>query len=140
MHCRNNTTELTSPMTLPATPLSLPHCQGHGHRDEGDDLGAVGHLDGLFANFYLFMYWGPSTGLGQKVGPRFGEIFSRCCLPLMAGLACNIHAPWGLPFSPSPVHRTSAEFLLFWTSSIMHFIQPISTVHPSISSVDVICK
>ena len=39
------------------------------------------------------------TELGYKVGPRFGEFFSCCCLPLLPGLACSIHATWGLPVS-----------------------------------------
>ena len=41
----------------------------------------------------------PSTGIGSKAVPRFGEFCSCCCLPLLPGFACSIHVTWGPPFS-----------------------------------------
>ena len=38
------------------------------------------------------------TELLYKVGPRFGEICSFCCLPLLPQLACSILATWGPPY------------------------------------------
>ena len=31
----------------------------------------------------------------KKARPRFGEFCSCCCLPLLPGFACRIHATWG---------------------------------------------
>ena len=32
--------------------------------------------------------------------PRFGEFCSCCCLSLLPGFPCGMHATWGPPFSP----------------------------------------
>ena len=33
--------------------------------------------------------------------PGFGEFCFCCCLPLLPGFVCSIHATWGLPLSPA---------------------------------------
>ena len=54
--------------------------------------------------------------------PRFDEVCSYCCLPLLPVLACTIHATWGPPFSRAlylscptsyPVDDLLASFVTF---------------------------
>ena len=49
--------------------------------------------------FMQSFYCRYTTAFGQKAVPRFGECSCCCCLPLLPGIACSIHATWRLPFS-----------------------------------------
>ena len=63
---------------------------------------------GRYVMFVILVNAAPSTGLGQKVGPRLGEFRSCCCLPHLPGLACNIHASWG-PSSSRTLYQSEAN-------------------------------
>ena len=62
------------------------------------------------------------------MGPRFREFFSCHFLPLLPGLACSVHATWGLSFSRA---LYSANDNLMHTNSAL-IVHPCNELPPSL--------
>ena len=76
------------------------------------------------------------TGNLFKAVPRFGELCSCCCLPLLPQLACNILATWERPYRDSLY--TPESWLNHSPSDVVSAFCGLRSCYPRPASTDVV--